>query len=498
MKLKQVIPLCLLVLAICLSYSNNLHNSFVWDDEFLIQKNSYLSSFSYLSKMMVSNSTAGFGGQDSFYRPTQNIYYLFINQLFGQSEVAFHIGNILLHTLNALLIFLLLLKIFKQPLMAFSASLLWGTHPAHVEAITYISGTADPMGTLFFLCSALALPLGKIKSNIPGYLLSVLFFVLALLSKEALIVTPALLTLILFLKTEKKWHIKSYLPTLSFWAIALFYLILRKTLLNFDKTFSFYKKTNIYTENISYRVYTYLATLPEYLKILFYPTDLRMERDFPVFTSLLQPPVWIGLTLLLLSLLFSIILIRKYNNFTALFCWLWFFGAFVPMNGILLPVNSFILEHWLYLSSISIFIALGFAVESLYKKNHFLAYACLLVCTSTLIFLTRANNKIWKTPISFYSHILKYSEGSARVHNNIAMAYSSNKSWDLAIHHYTTAIKLSDIYPQTHHNLARAYIQTGQYDKALKQLNRALEIRPSFSHSLQLKSELLHFLKKNQ
>jgi tetratricopeptide (TPR) repeat protein len=496
---KTLTVIGILLLAVGLAYFNCLQNEFIWDDEFLIEKNSYLRSFSNLPKMLVSNSTAGFGGVDNFYRPTQNIYYLLIFQMFGYNKVAFHMGNLLLHFLNSLLLFFVLTRLFKNRPLAFVSSLLWAVHPTHVEAIGYISGTADPMGLLFFLLCLLYFPFNKEEESFKSICLSTLFFSLSLISKEAMIVVPPLLMVTVAINRKPEmFHPKTYVTTLPSWVIAFSYLLIRKYWLNFNETYSFYKVSNIYTENMLFRAFTYLATLPEYLTILFWPTDLHMERSFPVFIEFTLPPVLMGFTALMLSFAVSAYLFIRKDQKMALWAWLWFFVAFVPMMGILIPVNSFILEHWLYLPSIGLFVVMASLLLKMQNFHPLLMKGTTALICITLIVLTHYRNKDWRTPISFYSNILKYSEGSARVHNNLAMAYSAEKNWPLAIQHYQKAISLSDIYPQTHYNLARAYIQNNDLVKAQLHLQRSLEIKPDFIFAIELQKQLQDFIRKNR
>ncbi len=496
MSSKNLYSLLLIVVVAALSYFNNLSNDFLWDDEFLIEKNTYIRDIKKIPEILVTNTTAGFGGKDNFYRPTQILYYLFIYQLFGESKEAFHLANIFLHILNGLLLYFLILSLFKSQKLALITSLLWTVHPAHVEAITYVSGTADPMGGAFFLASIL-LFLKYLKNRKKRELLiSSMIFILALASKEALVVGPALLMVLLFCQNQDRFNPKKYYVTLPFWVISLSYLFLRKTLLNFDNTFDLYKTSNVYTENILFRIYTYLATLPEYLKIIFFPKDLHMERAFSVYTEFLLTPVLMGVILFLISLSMSVYFFVKKNNPIFLWGWLWFFVSFIPMNGILIPVNSLILEHWLYLSSMGVFLVIAYLI-TLVSSERLMALKTGLIVIS-LMALTHLRNRDWRDPITFYSNILKYTAGTARVHNNIAMAYADNQELEKAKAHYLKAIENSDIYPQTHYNLARVYIQLFMYKEALDHIEQSLKLSPDFSYSIELKTQLTDFLKTSK
>lgn len=495
-KIKQHQHFCriaIIVLCGALAYANCLQNEFVWDDEFLIQKNRFITDWSHLPDLLTSNSTAGMGNKDNFYRPTQGLLYLILYSVNGLDPMVFHIGNILLHIINALLIYLLLFRLGFNWGTFFTTALLWVVHPVHTEAITYISGSADPLSFMFALGSLILFPFKDRLISIPTLLLSLLLFALALVSKESLVMLPALLTITLFcIHTTKRMPAK-LLWTTPYWLVTVVYFIARKTVLNFDQTFSMYKTTNVYTENVLYRIYTYAATLPEYVEMFFLPTNLHMERHFPVFVDGTAIPVLIGLAITLATLIAC--LFDKKKQY--LFCWLWFFTAFIPMMGILIPVNSFVLEHWLYIPSLGVFLAISLLLEK-FKKTKAMPAVVLTVLVITSITLTLNRNRDWENPISFYSNILHYNDGTARVHNNIAMAYSSEKNFPKAIEHYKTAISISDTYPQTHYNLARVYIQQQNYTPAQTHLNRSLELNPNFPQAINLKEELLLHLRKFQ
>lgn len=473
-------------------YLNGINNAFLWDDEFLIEKNSFITSFQYIPDILSKSSTAGFGGQDNFYRPTQTLYYLIIHSIAGKSEVAFHLGNMLLHSLNALLLFFLILKIFNNLRLAFLTSLLWSLHPTHTEAVTYMSGTADPLSFLFLMLSLLSFPLEKKPKYWIYFASSLALFSLALISKESVIIAPGLFFAMIFYKNKHLWNWKSYLPVLPSLSLSIIYLILRETILNFDGTYEFYKVSNIYTENIHYRAFTFFAAFTEYLKILFFPYHLHMERAFPVFIHFFTPKVLLGFSLILLS---PIVILFLKSKKQLGFAWLWFFIAFVPMMGIFIPVNSFILEHWLYLPSVGFFLCIA---SFLLWLNDKVPGKSIPAFTTALLllfsFLTYTRNKDWKDPIQFYSNILQYNEGTARIHNNIAMAYSDQNLFQKAIEHYNIAISMSDTYPQTHYNLARVYIQTQQISLARKHLMRSLEINPQFTHSQKLLQDIQRYM----
>jgi protein O-mannosyl-transferase len=487
-KLKNWLPFLLLWAVVVLAYSNIYGNNFLYDDEFLIQKNELILTWSGVWKSFFTSSTGGSGGVDSFYRPMQGALYTVVYQISGFSTTGFHLLNLLLHLLNVTMIVLLAKRLGFSKWAGWMAAFLWAVHPIHTEAVTYQSATADPLYTFFMLIGLFVFAGGV---SVGALCLSSALFLLGLCSKETAIVFPALAFTILFFQSRNRWNPKTYLPTLPFWILAGGYLLCRMTILNFDNTFHFYKVSNIYTDNILYRFYTCLATLPDYFGLLLWPTNLHIDRNFPVFTN---PFFWQPLLggLFLVSAIMVLWVERRRVRPIFSFAVLWFVAADVPHTGVLLPVNSFFLEHWMYLPSIGIFLVFSELVlgRSPSRVRWRVVGAATAVAVVGLAIATFRQNEVWATPITFYTNILKYEPKVSRVHNNLAMAYSETGQEDKAIEHYKIAIAISDVYPQTHHNLARAMMQKNDMPGAVKELQTALRIDPNFWQSALLLSQM--------
>jgi hypothetical protein len=482
------LALLTLILAVFAAYANVYGNGFLLDDEFLLQKNRFISDADYFWRIFVSSSTMGAGGTDSFYRPMQTLAYFIVVQLFGLEVAAIHGLNVLLHAVNAGLVFFLLAGRLKIPaLFAWAAAMIWAMHPLHTEAVTYMSATADPLHTLFVLAAVV---------SVPRMWLASVFFVCGLMSKESAIVTPALVMVVLAVQAKRPvldW--RSYIKTWPLWVITVAYLILRKTWLDFDDTFSFYQEPNVYTESMWYRTLTFLGTLPNYFRLLVWPSELHMERDFPVYAGWTAEPL-LGVLMIGLGLAAVVFEWRRPARPLS-FAFLWFFAAHVPHTGVLLPVNSLFLEHWMYLPSIGLWGGLLWVISGapvfisakrgnrgagrdLYRWS---VIAVTLLIAGALASVTFGQNRVWASPVTFYENILRHAKGNARVHNNLGMAYSERGMGDKAIEQYLLAVGYKDTYPQVRHNLAEEYMKRGDFQEAIAQLKRALEINPQFYYS---------------
>jgi len=193
---------------------------FLSDDFPLIVANPRLQSWSlFFQNLLTPFFSFPANPQLHYWRPTTLLSYALELRLWGVSPWGFHLTNILLHTANTLLLYLLLKRFRLEGALPWTASLLFLLHPAHGENIAWISGRTDLLAFLFLALSLLfRLEYEERKRGLP---LSLLFFALALLSKEAALLFLPLLFL-LFPSKGLKNRLLLLLPYLSLLPIYLF------------------------------------------------------------------------------------------------------------------------------------------------------------------------------------------------------------------------------------------------------------------------------------
>src|SRR3989338_2490292 len=196
--------------------------------------------------------------------------------------------------------------------------------------------------------------------------LSAIFLILALLSRETGIIFPALALAFYISVLSNQRFFKSVwrglISTWSYFAVVIVYGILRLTVLNFQNTLNFYAEPNIYSENLYVRFFTFLPILWGYIKLLFVPVGLHMERSAIVYTSLFQWPAWLvflGLVALLVWLRYLYKKGRQSEFKIWLFGIMWFFICLGPVSGIT-PINALMYEHWLYLPMVGFWLIVSF------------------------------------------------------------------------------------------------------------------------------------------
>ena len=193
---------------------------FLSDDFPLIVANPRLQSWSlFFQNLLTPFFSFPANPQLHYWRPTTLLSYALELRLWGVSPWGFHLTNILLHTANTLLLYLLLKRFRPEGPLPWTASLLFLLHPAHGENIAWISGRTDLLAFLFLALSLLFRL--EYEERKRGLSISLLFFTLALLSKEAALLFLPLLFL-LFPSKGLKNRLLLLLPYLSLLPLYLF------------------------------------------------------------------------------------------------------------------------------------------------------------------------------------------------------------------------------------------------------------------------------------
>jgi len=506
--MKQKWAILILIAAGLMAYGNTAKNGLFWDDDEFITKNAYIRSFRYLPQWFSQPLTAGAGVNSNYYRPLLMASFTIDYHLWSLWPAGYHIENMLWHITAAMLLYFFLetlLRNFKFQIsnfklakpIAFTTALLWLVHPAHVEAVAYANSRGDSMATVFILLSLILWMKNKIRG-------SSVTFALALLSKEFAIVTPGLITLVEFIKVRPWRTPRSDLLKLAkmispHFIIAIVYVLLRLTTLNFQNTLNFYgvnlakidqnQPMSRYATSLPVRLMTFLKVLPIYAGILVWPNDLHMERTVEIPKSLSDSTVLstIGLLVLIGLLVYWLFVIRKQS--LPLFAAGWFFISILPVSG-LIPISQILAEHFLYLPSIGFFLLISWILLSAIsllpissRLRLVIFYSLITPISLILLVKTIRQNRIWRDPITFYEYTLSRAQPTARVYNNLAMAYADAKNHDKAIENYQKSITLGDVYPNPHYNLGNTFVETGETKKAEEEYRKALKIDPTFHYA---------------
>jgi len=475
------LALLLLILGGFLLYSNSFSNQLFWDDHDGIVNNAYIKDWSYWPHFFSENLIAGAGQLSNYWRPLVLVSFAFEYHLSGLNPSIYHLSNMLWHVLAAWLVFLLFSRLGAKRGFALAASLIFLAHPLQTEAITYVSGRADPMAAVFALAALLAYAVFRQEKRRLFLFLSLGSFLLSLLCKEQSVILPGLILLVeaCFFFNKKRWR-QSLAAFWPYALIAIGYLAVRLIWLDFNGLLSGVDYTGVYDSSLGVRLLTFTYVFFKYFALLFAPFNLHMAYEVAPVTSIFSwPPLLFFLLIASLALI-----IRHYwpRNRLVVFGLLWFLLILLPRTNII-SINRPLYEHWLYLPMAGFWLALAYISADILSSWKRKREALVIILSLTLVyfgFLTVRRNLDWRDPITFYEKNLRYTPNSFIQRNNLGMAYADAGRFSEAIVQYRQALALSDVYPQVHSNLANALAATGGAAMAKEEYYRALDIDPGF------------------
>ena len=179
---------------VCLTlaaYAPTYDAGFVWDDDTFILVDTELSSLQGLGKIWFD-----FGATPQYYPVVFTSFWL-EQHVWGSWPGGYHVVNVLLHVVNALLLGLLL-RTLSVP-GAWLAASIFALHPVHVESVAWVSERKNVLSAFFYLTSSLAyLRFRDSSGSAPAkalYGVSLALFVVAVLSKTVVASLPAAILL---------------------------------------------------------------------------------------------------------------------------------------------------------------------------------------------------------------------------------------------------------------------------------------------------------------
>ncbi|RKY43515.1 MAG: hypothetical protein DRP80_04980 [Candidatus Omnitrophota bacterium] len=460
----------LLIFACFLVYFNSLKGEFIWDDKISILENDYIHSLKYLPKFFSSpffslGSKGIRKGQSDYFRPLVLLSFSWDYFLWKDNPGGFHLTNLIFHLLNILLLFVLIFKLFKDYLLSWGVAFVYGVIPVNSSTVSYISNRPNLL-LVFFLLLSFIFYLKK------GYLVSLLFFSLGLLSKEVALVFPFLLFLYDYLAGRNFKRV--LLKLIPFFLLILFYLLLR------SKIFSLWgiEEVCVFCK-MGERVLVFFASFFNYIRVLLFPVGLHFERLISVEDSFFALEFLGGVFLFFYLLYLGFYFHKK----KFLYSWgvFWFILGVLPTSQIVpLMVDDKYLasEHFLYFPQIGLLI---FVLAYLKEKLGRAFLKLLLPVIFIFSLLTVYYNQVqWQREEDFIRYNLKFRKTS-RLYNNLGRIYERRKDLKKAQEFYQEAVKINPHYFKARYNLATLLAKKGDFLSAEAEYLKLLRIYPEFS-----------------
>ncbi|MFA5362875.1 MAG: tetratricopeptide repeat protein [Candidatus Omnitrophota bacterium] len=359
----------LIGLAVFSVYFVCLPNNFIFDDYHMIVKNNFLKHADSLPQFFKGDITS-YPIARGMYRPLLMLTFAFDYFLGGVRPYGYHLVNIFIHFLNAYLLYILLGYFLKG--FNFSArlglALLFCVHPLNTESVAYVSSRSILLGSLFVFAGFYAYLLWRESGNRRYYLLSVLSYAAALLTKETGLVFILLLAAYeLVYAKDFTWEtIQGVLRRLSvFFAVTFLYLALIKAVSgSVFGLFGTAKAASSVQRPFVSNILTQSAVSFFYLFLFFFPFNLCVDHAFPVISGFSNPAGAAGISLIIV-IIGSALFMRKRLPAVS-FALLWYFICLSPQ--FYARLNLVAAEHHSYAAFFGVYLIIAYFCAAGGKK----------------------------------------------------------------------------------------------------------------------------------
>ncbi|MBF0495764.1 MAG: tetratricopeptide repeat protein [Deltaproteobacteria bacterium] len=489
-------PYTLITLLAAIAYAPSFSVPFIFDDitnicdKALIYNPGSLKDFFFYSNRPVADLVSWFNYQTAYL----NVRW-------------YHITNLAIYLITGFILFHILVKtIYRERLLerfgsrrdwiAVILTLLFMVLPVHTQAITYIvQGRMTGLATMFYLASLALFVAGMERQGSQSrlyYLGSWSSLLLAMGSKEIAITAPAMI-LLYDLFFVSRWD-RSSLAKRKWVHLALFstigYVIWLQFHFNYGPSVGVgLKEASAASGTISVKPFNYLISQFEiiiyYLKLLVWPTGLRLDYYWLPAKNLTEFRVW-GSFLLILGAVILAVRLSKRSRLMS-FGIFWYLITLSPESSFI-PLADLVFEHRVYLPSVGyIFFLAGLADELL--KLPAVIRRPKVVLTSVILILaiyaglTFSRNQMWTDPLAFWEDNVARSSGLFRPLSNLGAIYFIQNRVEDARRATEQALSIRP-HSNTLSNLGLIYSRLGQSQRAKAVIEQALKINPNNASAL--------------
>jgi protein O-mannosyl-transferase len=488
-----VYSLLLLLLSIALYAPVKTHPFVNYDDNVYVTENLHVQN-----GLTWETVSWAFGTYDAGnWHPVTWLSHAWDYQRYDRDAAGHHQTSMLLHALNAVLLFLVLWRATGYRGRSFVVAALFAVHPINVESVVWISERKTLLSMMFFLLALGAYRWYAVKPKFGRYAVIAILFVLGLMAKPQIITFPFVLLL------WDYWPLRRVAPGndaaesapglfsqksfsgLVVEKLPLFGIAAASAYMTMQAQHAGGAVMSLAATPLSMRLSNAIVSYVKYLAKAFWPVDLAPMYPHPG-DSLRAWQVY-GALLILLAL--TMFLAERKTRRYLIVGWLWFLGTMVPMIGLVQVGRQALADRYAYLPLLGIFLIVCWGVSDLVAEKHL---PVLLLPAATVLMLAAlsvvAHRQIgyWADNITLWTHTIQVTAPNYIAQDDLGGALMDQHRLEEAIPHFRLAAEIHPVDPVSNFNIGFYAQEHGDYNLAIEQYRKAILL--TTSPSLKIKA----------
>jgi Tfp pilus assembly protein PilF len=453
-------------------------------------------------------------GETSNWHPLTWMSHMLDCQFYGLKPAGHHFTSVLLHSINAVLLFLVLHLMTGARWRSLAVAVLFALHPLRVESVAWVAERKDVLSmTLWLLTIWAHIRFARALKSGGGfrlfYGLALVFFALALMSKPMVVTLPFVLLLLDYWPLRRiqagNWRM-ALLEKIPYFALSAICCLL---------TFKFQHAYGAVASHLPLymRIETAHISYFRYLGKLLWPSGLAINYPYPGHWPM-AAVCSTAIALVAISLLAAVC--RRNRPWLAV-GWFWYVGTLVPVIGLVQVGMQSMADRYTYIPGIGMLLLLVWGASEAWQRCRLPASALTIPLVASLavcVFLTRRQIVYWQNDMTVFSHaievtannevayshlgdhLLKHGEPqqamamfreSIRINPRLEQSQAAlgyllflDGQREAAIHQLEQAVTILPDSAAIRSNLGLCYKEQGRYAEAVVQLQEALRLRPQF------------------
>ena len=398
-----------------------------------------------------------------------------------QSARLFHLTNLALHVVNALLMFHVLWRMTRRTWRCAFVAALFAVHPLHVESVVWIAERKDVLSTLFWLLTMLGYLRYVERPGAVRYGLLLLVYTAGLMSKPMLVTLPLLLLLVDY------WPLRRFdagtpWSRLLWEKLPLLALAVGSSAATLLAQGAGGAVARLEQFPFATRMANATVAYVAYMVKTIWPVGLAVPYPYPYYAL---SPLNIALAAALLVGLTVLVVRHGRSRPYLVVGWSWYVVSLVPVIGLIQVGQQALADRYTYIPLTGLFVIVAWGFPELIgadndnarERRRGLAGVAVVIVL-TLAGLARVQAGYWRNSETLFRHTLEVTERNPMAHFGLAVDAFKRGQFDRATEQYREALRLHPQYVEAYLGLGAVLFTREQHSQAESVYRKALGLRP--------------------